>query len=128
LRRVQAAWRHANASRQRLERRQKTIGRVNYSTLLKQRDTMTEVYTRTVSVTSFVDVTVEKAAFTDEFLAEFRRDFYPFYTIEDHIRHLGRLYVEGIAYNGCFIEGYGPADLMGISFADEEVADVEVLP
>jgi hypothetical protein len=63
-----------------------------------------------------VHVTVDKAKFTPEFMAEFRRNMFPFATIEEHIAHLGQLHARGIADDRSFIEGYGPAKEMGISF------------
>lgn len=49
---------------------------------------------------------------------EFRQSFYPFFTLEDHLGHLAQLFTRGIVDNGEFIEGYGPAKEMGISFKE----------
>lgn len=48
----------------------------------------------------------------------FRESFYDFDTVEEHIEHLGQLFVRGIVGGiaNPFIEGYGPADEMGIKF------------
>lgn len=72
---------------------------------------------KNVSVTQVVSVTVDETKFTNEFLAEFRRDFYRFHTLDDHIEHLGQLYARGL-FNGMpdeFVEGYGPAREFGIA-------------
>jgi hypothetical protein len=71
---------------------------------------------RIVAVTHTVEVKINRKKFTRKFMADFRRDFYNFTTIERHLEHLAQLYVRGIA--GEFIEGYGPASEMGIEFRD----------
>ena len=73
---------------------------------------------RDVKVSSFVRVHVDESKFTPEFMEEFRQHFYPFTTIDEHLEHLAQLYVRGIAteFPGCFIEGYGPREGMGIHF------------
>lgn len=70
---------------------------------------------RTVEVTQRIQVTINESKFTPEFMEEFRRDFYEFNTIEQHMEHLAQLYARGIAtpYND-FIEGYGLSDDFGI--------------
>lgn len=72
--------------------------------------------TREVEVAQVVEVEVDEKKFTPDFMAEFRRDFYPFLSIEDHLRHLAQLHARNIAGNDSFIEGYGPAKEMGIRF------------
>ena len=70
-----------------------------------------------VQVTFDVEVTLDDEKFTQEFLHEFSEVFYDLDGIEGHAEHLAQLYVRGIADNGkTFIEGYGPAENMGISF------------
>jgi hypothetical protein len=72
--------------------------------------------TKTVQVTFLIKVTVDETKFTDEFMEDFRRDFYPFDDIDDHIRHLGQLAVrEYMESDNAFIEGYGRVCDMGIS-------------
>ncbi len=63
--------------------------------------------TRRVTVTMNVIVTVDRKMFTKKFMQEFRENFYNFQTIDDHIEHLGWLYLRGLVDNGSFIEGYG---------------------
>lgn len=68
-------------------------------------------------VQQFVRVTVDETKFTKEFLREFREEFYPLHSVEDHMRRLASLYAAGHC-DECseFIEGYGdPADF-GIKF------------
>ena len=65
-----------------------------------------------------VQVTVNRRKFTKKFLESFRKSFYNFQDIEDHLRHLAWLYATGRTQNGAFIEGYGPAEEMGIVFKD----------
>ena len=81
-----------------------------------------------VGVTTIVDVTVDEATFTASWMAEFRRHFYDFYTIEDHLGHLAQLYAHEIVDESTeFIEGYGPVDDMGIEF--EHIGfEIEVVP
>ena len=75
-----------------------------------------------VRVEQVIEVTVDESKFTDAFMAEFRASLYPFQNINDHVGHLGQLHARGLADNHSFIEGYGPADEMGIKF---EVCDQE---
>jgi len=68
---------------------------------------MTET-AKTFDVIQTVEVTVNEAAFTPEFMQEFRKDFYPFDNINEHRRHLAQLYARGIVDEfSDFIEGYG---------------------
>lgn len=75
--------------------------------------------TKTVAVTQYVTVTIDESKFTPEFMEEFRGDFYPFDSINDHIEHLAQLTARCIIsqtkhYPDEFIEGYGTAEDMGI--------------
>lgn len=72
--------------------------------------------TKEITVTQRVFVTVDVPKFTPEFMAEFRKSFYPFETIDEHLAHLGQLHARGLANNHSFIEGYGQAKDMGIRF------------
>lgn len=72
--------------------------------------------THVVSVA--VQVTVNRRMFTKKFLADFRKQFYNFQDIDEHLRHLAWLYARGLADNHSFIEGYGQASEVGISFKD----------
>ncbi len=69
-----------------------------------------------VIVTQTVEVTVDESKFTPEFMAEFRRYFYEFDTLEEHLEHLGQLHARGMCDEFSFIEGYGPAKDFGIKF------------
>ncbi len=72
--------------------------------------------TKTVQVTFDVKVTVDETKFTPEFMGEFRNCFYPFDTLDDHIKHLAQLAArEFITGPYSFVEGYGYAEEMGIS-------------
>lgn len=71
--------------------------------------------TQDIDVTIPVKVTVDESKFTPKFLAEFREQFYPFETIDDHMRHLAYLEARGILRDlPCFIEGYGESQDFGI--------------
>lgn len=80
---------------------------------------------RKVTVSQTVEVCLDEAKFTPEFMAEFRESFFPFYEIEDHAKHIAQLYARGIfgGFGHEFIEGYGLAKDMGIS---AEVIDSEI--
>lgn len=71
--------------------------------------------TQDIDVTIPVTVTVDESKFTPEFLAEFREHFYPFHTVDDHIRHIAFLAATGqLGDLPSFIEGYGPSQEFGI--------------
>ena len=73
---------------------------------------------RSVGVSQLVEVEIDEAKFTPEFMAEFRASFFDFHTIEQHIEHLAQLHARGIAENWSdFIEGYGDPKDFGISFS-----------
>ena len=82
-------------------------------------------YSQQVDVITRVKVTVDETKFTPQFMEEFRQSFYPFDTIDEHIRHLAQLFAREIADETDFIEGYGMPAEMGIKFlhisGDEEV-------
>lgn len=85
--------------------------------------------TKTATVSQNVVVTVDETKFTPEFMAEFRASFYPFRTLDRHIEHLAQLHARGIAENNQFIEGYGPANEMGIRFEIESNSvETEIQP
>lgn len=74
-----------------------------------------------------LSIEVDETKFTEEWMAEFRKSFYQFYTVQDHVEHLAQLQARGIVElpdSRAFIEGYGnPAD-MGIKII---TIDVEVV-
>lgn len=69
-------------------------------------------------VTRQVFVTVDESKFTPEFMEEYRAYFFPWQTIDNHREHLAELYGRGVIDGSPseFIEGYGPASDMGITF------------
>ena len=79
-----------------------------------------------VEVTQLVEVEVPESLFTEQFMEEFRQQFYPFETVEEHFRHLGQLRARGIYDGDSFIEGYGEAKTLGIKFNDP-VVETEVV-
>jgi hypothetical protein len=85
---------------------------------------------QTVLVTSEVDVTVDETKFTEEWMAEFRKSFYPFFTVQDHIEHLAQLYARGVidGFDKEFVEGYGPLKEMGITFEYGPIETEIVVP
>ncbi len=85
--------------------------------------------TKNVRMSITVEVTVDERKFTPEFMREFRGLFYNFTTLDEHIEHLGQMYARGLYDNHDFIEGYGPADEMGIKFENlRNGYDVEIVP
>lgn len=73
--------------------------------------------TKTVVVSQTVEVTLDESKFTPEFMAEFKRSFYEFDTIDEHRKHLAQLHARGLCDDFSFIEGYGRAQDMGIGFS-----------
>jgi hypothetical protein len=71
---------------------------------------------KTVEVTQTIEVEVPESLLTEKFMEEFRKDFYDFFTPEDHFCHLAQLRARGLYGNESFIEGYGHADELGIKF------------
>jgi len=69
-----------------------------------------------VEVTQTVEVEVDESKFNDEFMREYRRQFYPWMSIKDHVKHIAQMEARGLlpfAEDG-FVEGYGPMTEMGI--------------
>jgi hypothetical protein len=68
-----------------------------------------------VTVTFEVEVEIDgsnEAIFTEEWMAGFREVFYPFFEIDDHIKHLAQLHAREMSDG--FVEGYGPLKDCGI--------------
>lgn len=80
---------------------------------------------KTVLVTLRIDVTVDESKFTPEFMQEFREGFFDANTIDEHREHLAQMHARGICDDDGFIEGYGPAQDMGIKFNHIET-DTEI--
>lgn len=74
--------------------------------------------TRYVEVRMIVRVTVDETKFTPGFLEEFCRHFYPFDTVDEHLKHLAQLTARGVIevseWSKDFIEGYGRSNDFGI--------------
>lgn len=88
-----------------------------------------------VEVRQIVRVKLDPAKFTPEFMAEFRRYFFPLFELDEHAEHLAQLVARGVAQLSPhlpreFVEGYGPIGEMGISAAfvscEEEVLRSEI--
>lgn len=80
-----------------------------------------------IEVSQTVCVVLQEAAFSEAFMAEFRKSFYPFFELSDHAKHIAQLVGRGIvdeitAHFGRdqFVEGYGP---IGEFVAAAEVMD-----
>lgn len=67
---------------------------------------------RLVEVTFTVEVETDDAQFTPEWMADFRRYFYEFDDIEDHVCHIAQLAARDMADG--FVEGYGVLSDIGI--------------
>jgi hypothetical protein len=68
---------------------------------------------RIVNVTIAVEVEVDEAKFTPQFMAEFRESFYQFADVERHVLHIGQLAAREMLRQD-FTEGYGPLADFGI--------------
>lgn len=74
--------------------------------------------TFTVEVAQVVTVELDETKFDEAFLAEFRKHFYRFDDIDEHAKHIAQLEARGLISDWKpFIEGYGPAEDMGIKTA-----------
>lgn len=80
---------------------------------------MSDLRTFDVEVIQHVRVTLDASKFDEAFMEEFRETFYPFDSLEDHASHIAQLQARGLIHLGFnkreFVEGYGPADEMGIT-------------
>lgn len=85
--------------------------------------------TKTIAVTQLVEVTIDETKLTPEWMADWRKVFYNYHTVDDHLKHLAQLEARGITYlphiNDTFIEGYGKASDLGIKAAVMDV-DMEI--
>ncbi|WP_457798122.1 hypothetical protein [Methylocystis sp. S23] len=68
---------------------------------------------RTVEVVFVVDVEMDEAKFTPEFMAEFYKHFFHIDTLDEHAGHIAQLAVREVL-DERFTEGYGPLKDMGI--------------
>lgn len=70
-----------------------------------------------VTVEQIIEVQLDETKFSDEFMKEFRSQFFNFDTLEEHAEHIGQLQAREIIDLSVmpeFIEGYGPSQDMGI--------------
>jgi len=83
---------------------------------------------REVEVTRIIEVSVDEEKFDEIFMGEFRKNFYEFNTIEDHMQYLAQLYARGVTDGSpkSFLDGYGFCEDMSIKFRniDTEVTVV----
>jgi hypothetical protein len=79
---------------------------------------------KTVEVRFLVDVEVDETKFTEQWMKDFRESFYPFYDIDDHIKHIAQLEAREIL-TPVFVEGYGALKTMGIK-AEVVGAEMEI--
>lgn len=81
-----------------------------------------------VTSTHFWVVEIDLNKFDETFMQEFRESFFQFDTFEEHVEHITQLQARGIidliAEPNTFIEGYGPAQDMGISI--KLIGDVDI--
>jgi hypothetical protein len=69
-----------------------------------------------------ISVEFDERKFTKAFMDNFRRYFYNFETVAQHIEHIATCYARGlIADESSFLEGYGRLDEFGIRIKREEV-------
>lgn len=81
-----------------------------------------------VEVTQTVRVTLDETKFDETFMQEFRDSFFSFDELEEHVGHIAQLHARGVVdlEGRCptdFVEGYGPANEMGIK---AETIDTDV--
>lgn len=83
---------------------------------------------RTVEVRERVRVTVDESKFTPQFMESFRRVFYDFDSIEDHVKHIAQAYARGLINTSRdFLEGYGPLDQFGVVLARDGGPEIEII-
>lgn len=68
-----------------------------------------------VEVTQTIEVEIDEKKFTPEFMQDFRKHFYDFNSVDDHIKHIAQMEARGLIQSeDAFVEGYGNLDAMGI--------------
>lgn len=85
--------------------------------------------TFTIEVTQEVEVTLDEAFFSPEFLAEFQRDFYSIDSVREHAENIAQQYARGVAsdYDG-FIEGYGETKEMNLKVKLGDMSVYTMIP
>lgn len=80
---------------------------------------------REVIISQVLLIEIDETKFTDQFMEEFRQSFFPFDTTDEHFEHIAQLQARGVIdleFNPTeFIEGYGPANEMGIKLIRSEL-------
>ncbi|CDO35794.1 hypothetical protein [Novosphingobium sp. KN65.2] len=80
-----------------------------------------------IEIVQVVTVKLDETKFDETFMSEFRDSFFQFDSIEEHAEHIAQLEARGlIADYKPFIEGYGPAEDMGITTKVETV-DTDII-
>lgn len=74
---------------------------------------------KTIEVKFYVDVEIDEEKFTPGFMENYRKDFYQFNDVSDHMRHIAQLKARELLMP--FVEGYGPITEFGIK---ADVVDV----
>lgn len=84
--------------------------------------------TKVVAVTQYIKVTIDESKFDEEFRRQFNASIFDAGDdLDEHIKHLAQLNARGIYDDTDFIEGYGPAEDMGIKLrALNMVMEVEI--
>lgn len=59
-----------------------------------------------------VSVEIDETKFDEAFMAEFRKSFFQFDTVQEHVEHIAQLEARGLLQD--FTEGYGPIKDFGI--------------
>jgi len=82
---------------------------------------------KAITVSSPITVGVDESKFTPEFMEAFRKNFFDFDTVQDHMEYLATLYVENGGNFAGWIEGYGDPNDFGITFEEwgPNVTEVE---
>jgi hypothetical protein len=84
-------------------------------------------------VVQTIRISVDETKFDEQFMEEFRASFFPFHDLVEHVEHIAQLQARGVIdleFNpNEFIEGYGPANEMGIKLIrnDVEVEDCGIV-
>lgn len=81
-----------------------------------------------VKISRTVIVEVDEEKFTEEFMEEFRKLFYPFTSIGDHAAFIGKSYMNYVVTSADdFLEGYGELSDFGVKFIGAIDEDEEAI-
>jgi hypothetical protein len=75
---------------------------------------------RTIRVTQWIEVSYDDDKFTEEFMKEFQEVFYPFDSVDEHIKHIAQMFARGVISNHGFVEGYGDIRNFGVKCTVED--------